>query len=147
MINTPRGIRNNNSGNIRYDGTKWLGLAMPPDDDDGFCVFTVATYGLRAIFKILLQYHRAYKLDTVLGIINRWAPPTENNTGAYQMDVANRLGINVTDHLDLTSDDVMCGLCAALVLHENGDPPIGMPKAWYEISIYQTALHMALGGS
>lgn len=28
----PRGIRNNNPGNIRYDGTNWQGLDNPPSD-------------------------------------------------------------------------------------------------------------------
>ena len=41
-------------------------------------------YGYRAIFKILFNYYRNYKLDTIRKMITRWAPPEDNNhTEAY----------------------------------------------------------------
>jgi hypothetical protein len=36
----------------------------------------------------------AYQALTVFGAINRWAPPVENDTGAYQARVQNLTGID-----------------------------------------------------
>lgn len=64
-IQTPRGIRNNNPGNIRW-GDDWKGL-VPKDQrtDKSFCQFTTPEYGIRAMIIILRNYQRKYGLDTV----------------------------------------------------------------------------------
>ena len=50
----PRGIRNNNGGNIRWDGvTDWQG--MTGADAQGFVIFSDPVYGVRAMAKILLK--------------------------------------------------------------------------------------------
>lgn len=79
---TPRGIRNNNPGNIRHSPTKWLGQSEVQLDKD-FVTFDEMKYGVRAICKILQTYQTKYHLQTVEQIIERWAPPSENNTAAY----------------------------------------------------------------
>ena len=38
-----------------------------------FCVFRSPEWGIRALVKIIQTYERKYSLDTVRGIINRWA--------------------------------------------------------------------------
>lgn len=79
----PRGIRNNNPGNIRH-GANWLGLNPNGRNiDSGFCVFTAPVYGIRALAKVLVNYKRIYGLNTVRQIVNRYAPPNENQTTAY----------------------------------------------------------------
>ena len=71
-----RGIRNNNPGNIRW-GSAWQGLKVDgKEQDKDFCVFIAPEYGIRAMCKILLNYSRLYKINTVAGIIHRWAPPS-----------------------------------------------------------------------
>ena len=48
----PRGIRNNNPGNIRH-GANWQGLNPKGRDiDSAFCVFTAPIYGIRALAKV-----------------------------------------------------------------------------------------------
>lgn len=79
----PRGIRNNNPGNIRH-GANWLGLNTNGQDiDSSFCVFTAPVYGIRALAKVLINYKRIHGLNTVRQIVSRYAPPNENQTTAY----------------------------------------------------------------
>ncbi len=112
-----RGIRNNNPGNIRYDGTAWDGLANPPSDGT-FCVFVSPVYGIRAMARILTNYVTADGVpSTVSGIISRWAPPTENDTASYIADVCNQLGVAPNTTLDL--DSYLPELVGAIISHEN----------------------------
>jgi hypothetical protein len=112
----PRGIRNNNPGNIRDDGTQWRGVK---GNDGAFCVFDTPENGIRAIAKILKSY-QSKGIDTIHEIINRWAPPSENNTTAYVCAVAEECGINA-DKL-ITSAD-WPEVIAAIIRHENGQQP------------------------
>lgn len=120
--NIPRGIRNNNPGNIRYDGTKWMGLAMPPSDG-AFCRFESALFGIRAIAKILVTYNKKYGLCTIGQIISRWAPPNENDTNAYISHICRAVGAGADDQLDLADPGIILPLCRAIIRHENGACP------------------------
>jgi hypothetical protein len=120
MTTQPRGIRNNNPGNIRYDGTKWMGLATPPTDGS-FCRFSDAEYGIRAIVKIITNYNKKYGLNTIRQIISRWAPPNENNTASYINSVAAALQCHADAPLNIKN--AMPLLCRAIIRHENGACP------------------------
>lgn len=118
----PRGIRNNNPGNIREtsgDATKWMG-ERASDDDSAFEEFQHAYYGIRALATVLLNYQRKYQLNTVSTIINRWAPSVENNTSAYIVYVANSMRVNSFTRLDLMNSDTLMSLVNAIMDHENG---------------------------
>ena len=110
----PRGIRNNNPGNIEANGTSWQGMT---GDDGRFAIFSEPFYGIRALARILKTYRDKYNLVTVRQIINRWAPATENNTGAYISSVAGRLGVSADDRL---SPSDYPALVTAIIRHENG---------------------------
>jgi hypothetical protein len=120
---TPRGIRNHNPGNIDHNPrTKWQGLATPPSDGR-FCRFVSAAFGIRALARVLITYQDQHDLDTVRGIINRWAPPVENDTAAYVGRVAVALGVGPDDPIDVHQHAVMRPLVAAIIRHENGVQP------------------------
>jgi hypothetical protein len=120
----PRGIRNNNPGNIRKSGDAWQGLAdIQPDTE--FFSFADPVYGIRALAKILRNYRDRYGLNTVQGIINRWAPPVENNTGAYVRMVASKVGVAPTEPLTWDAGQ-MRRLVSAIIQHENGQNPYSM---------------------
>jgi len=119
-MNMPRGIRNNNPGNIEYNGTSWRGLAEPPHDGR-YCIFTDAVYGIRAMARILKTYYQKHGLNTVSGIINRWAPPVENNTSAYIEHVARVVG--VSEHEPFNVLDKLPELIEVIIQHENGVQP------------------------
>lgn len=118
-----RGLRNNNPGNIVYDpNVAWEGLATPPSDGK-FAVFINPTYGIRALAVTLETYASKYGLNTVDGIINRWAPPTENDTEAYKKDVAAELGVTSSTPLNMTASGDLPNLVTAIIRHENGGSP------------------------
>lgn len=119
MKKLPRGIRNNNPGNIRH-GADWKGLAEDQPDSD-FCTFTAPRYGIRAMARILMNYQRIHNLQTVRQIINRWAPPSENKTDAYVDHVAKVLGVDPDQHISVQQH--VADLVAVIIEHENGMNP------------------------
>ncbi len=120
---TSRGIRNNNPGNIRW-GEEWQGLVPTAQrTDKSFCQFTAPEYGLRAMVIILRNYQRKYGLNTVNGIIKRWAPPNENNTQAYINSVAQATGVAPNQRIDTGDSRFMTKLLQAIIKQENGGQP------------------------
>ena len=129
----PRGIRNNNPGNIRH-GDSWRGLA-PGQTDPDFCVFTSPEYGIRAMARILLNYQKKYGIRTVDGIISRWAPPSENNTKSYIAAVARACQVAPTEIIDIA--EYLPDIVQAIIHHENGMQP-------YDAATLQRGLALAL---
>lgn len=121
MARTPsRGVRNNNPGNIRHSKDTWRGLA-PVQTDSAFFVFLEPKYGVRALGKILLTYQRKYGLNTVRGLIDRWAPPVENDTNSYVAAVAKALIIAPDTAISVQTR--LAALATAIIHHENGYNP------------------------
>lgn len=118
---TPRGIRNNNPGNIRH-GDKWHGLA-DKQTDASFCVFKAPEWGLRALVKILRNYQTKHGLKTVESIINRFAPQIENDTSSYILSVCQVLDVKPRDVIDVFEPGIMINLLKAVIRHENGIQP------------------------
>lgn len=130
-MSTPRGIRNNNPGNIRW-GSDWKGLVpLTQRTDKSFCQFTSPEYGIRAIARVLRNYTKHpgmlgvgdKGIDTVREVISRWAPPNENDTEAYIRAVAAKLNVAPNDHIDVFNTQVLVGLIEAIIQHENGQQP------------------------
>lgn len=118
MADIPRGVRNNNPGNIRrVRGQHWLGES-PEQTDPAFVQFVSPEYGIRALATVLLTYQRRHKLRTIDDIIARWAPPTENDTDAYVRAVERYTGVARDEPLDLRQHDLMCSLVEAIIAHE-----------------------------
>ena len=133
----PQGIRFNNPLNLRYDGTKWRGLADPPSEH-GFCVFVDSLYGLRAAMINLRNYQKLHKLRTLEEIIHRHAPTIENPTKKYIDYVALKTNFTPTDTLDLNRRETVIPLVRAMAEFENG------PKAvTYTPEMYGHAADMA----
>lgn len=117
----PKGIRLNNPGNIEK-GLNWKGLAdIQPDKR--FAAFISPEYGIRAICKLLRTYNKKYKIKTITGIINRYAPSHENPTDAYIKNIALWTGFKPKETLDLSDVDVLAQLAKAITRQENGMVP------------------------
>lgn len=129
-----RGIRNNNPGNIRVSKDQWEGMT---GDDGAFVTFDSPESGVRALGKNLLSYGRQ-GYDSIEKIINRWAPPNENDTKAYIDSVVAATGIPATQSLDLSDPDTLSSLAQAISFHETGSR--------YDPEVYQKGVARALNG-
>lgn len=120
----PRPVRNNNPGDLEA-GDHWQGLMAPEHMTDAqkherFAVFEAPKWGFRAMAVLLRNYSKLYGCNTAKAIVNRFAPPVENNTGAYADQVAHDLGVRLDEHLDVTNRTTMFNLCKAMTRVETG---------------------------
>ena len=119
MATEVRGLRNNNPGNIRISTQIYTG-EKTPSTDTAFKQFQSMAYGYRAMFVVLTTYFKKYGLNTISKIINRWAPPNENNTANYIAKVSEWSGIPKDEVLSLTDGDKWIKIVAAMSRMENG---------------------------
>ena len=107
-------VRNANPGNIR-DGAfakAQLGYAGP--GEKGFAKFMSWEDGLFAMLKLLRSSrYRGLPLREIIGI---YAPPSENDTGAYVQAVCERA--KADPGKPITSPAVLLDVAAAMVRHE-----------------------------
>lgn len=91
-----RGIRNNNPGNIRVSPNNWKGKIVGAQKKDReFEEFMSMAYGYRALLKNVRTYIRRDGINTIRGIITRWAPPEDkNNTEGYIQAVCKHMGVS-----------------------------------------------------
>lgn len=112
-----RGLRNNNPGNIRT-------VSRNQANDGAFTIYRTPEEGWGALGKQLKAYANA-GLDNVASIISKYAPSSENNTGAYIQSVtanmSKRLGSDVgaLTRLDLSDPRVLKALMQSITEHEN----------------------------
>ena len=129
-----RGVRNANPGNIRKSKDQWEGAI---GDDGAFVIFDSPESGVRALAKNLQSYGRQ-GYDSIEKIINRWAPPSENDTKSYIDSVVAATGIPATQSLDLSNPDTLSSLAQAISFHETGSR--------YNPEVYQQGVARALNG-
>jgi len=120
MKDKPRGIRNNNPGNIRenqYTDYAWDGEAEGDWDPD-FEEFTEMVYGIRAMAKILITYRDKHGLKNPEQVIKRWAPASDNNdTMAYIRHVEKMVNRKCWN---MQSQVAIAEYVRAICTHENG---------------------------
>lgn len=120
----PRGIRNNNPGNIDYRGQAGASLERP---GGRFAKFETAYDGLKAMARQLMRYFEGKTtgkpLQTLNDIISTWAPGNENNTGAYIAQLSKQLGVAPNAVLNLKDPQVLSSLMNGIIHHENGRNP------------------------
>lgn len=112
----PRGIRNNNPGNIRRTNDQWQGMRVI-QTDRAFVQFKNPEYGFRAMARILKSYERRGLLS-VRDIIGTYAPALENKTEMYIDFVATQL--NVPSDAPLNLEENLFPLIKAITTFENG---------------------------
>lgn len=112
-----RGLRNNNPGNIRP-------VSRNQANYGAFTIYRTPEEGWGALGKQLKAYANA-GLDNVASIISKYAPSSENNTGAYIQSVtanmSKRLGseVGALTRLDLSDPRVLKALMQSITEHEN----------------------------
>ena len=131
----PRGIRNHNPLNIRRSKDKWKGLRAQQTDAQ-FCQFESLEWGWRAAFCLLTRtYYHTYRLFTIRAIIQKWAPPNENNTRAYIDNVSRLTGIGPDEPIGIPSNQPARWMAVgvAMAIQENGTESLdyfAMLRGW-----------------
>lgn len=109
-------IGRNNILNIRFSkGNRWLGQV---GQRRGFCNFKSFSYCIRAGLVLLCWSYRRDGINTVEGIINRFAPPSENNTERYIAFVCHNSYYNRDEPLKNILD--YCAVLQWMVKFETG---------------------------
>jgi hypothetical protein len=105
-------VRRNNPGNIR------------PTSGVGFNTYATPEAGLEAMAWQLRRYQNRYGLDTVRGVVGRWAPPQDNNdTEAYIRAVTRRTGFGADQRLNLNDPATLSSVMGAMITQEHGRNP------------------------
>lgn len=124
LLSGPRGIRNNNPGNIERNSIAWQGALSQADVeaagltwDPTFVQFDTPANGVRAIGHILTSYS-SRGLTTVDTIIPAYSATDQ---AAYVANVAAALGVDPTVDIDVQSQ--LPALATAIIQQENGQQP------------------------
>jgi len=152
----PRGMRNNNPGNLEYAGQAG---ATREKGEGRFASFGNMRQGYAALANQLNLYATRDHLNTIEGIVSKYAPSTvngkkENNTEQYIRDLEAWLQTKRDQPLNIESDpDQMAKVMAAIAKKEQGSAWVNYDdiKAGIEQSKYGQALQSAnaarLGGA
>ncbi len=95
-----RAWRNNNPGNIRMSDFSRRAGAI--GEAGGFAVFPDEQTGQRAVKKLLRG--KSYNNLTIANAVSRYAPPSENNTVAYQRSIERLTGLSINRRISDLSD-------------------------------------------
>lgn len=114
----PRAMRLNNPGAIE-DGPYAKSMPGYAGSDGRYAVFDSPEAGYGAMNRLLDTYTSKHGLNTVAGIINRWAPASSDNndTSGYTAYVAKRLGVDPNAPIP---PEARSGLAQAMAYYENG---------------------------
>jgi hypothetical protein len=121
--NAPRGVRNNNPGNIIASpfATRMGAVGA---DAQGFAIFPDAAAGERAAVGLLSVYGQQ-GLNTVEQIVGKWSPAnapgnTPAGTASYVNFVAKQLGVAPNTPLNMQDPQVLQRIAATKFQFENG---------------------------
>ncbi|AZV37899.1 structural protein [Komagataeibacter xylinus] len=122
----PRGIRNNNPGNLNYahQPGAHLETGVP---EPRFAAFPTLADGIRALRDQLVRYGER-GLDTIAKIIETYAPASENATGAYIASLCRQMGVQSDTMLDLHDPATMTRLIYGIAAIENGPGHLGLAQ-------------------
>lgn len=114
----PRGIRNKNPMNIEYQkSNNWDGQT---GTDGRFATFSSSVYGIRAGAKLLGNYMTNNNLTSVIQILEKFAPATENHTAGYAKFVAEKMGVSPSERITKAQ---IPSMVKAMIQMENGIQP------------------------
>ncbi|OAN48941.1 hypothetical protein [Magnetospirillum moscoviense] len=120
--------RNNNPGNIKWDGKRdpeFFKDKLGAIGSDGtFAVFPEREDGLGAKTK-LMKVDRKYKGTTISEAMHLYAPPNENNTKAYLEFIKQKTGIDTSKKVDELSAEEYDKFMGAIREYESSGPEKG----------------------
>ena len=103
------GVNTMNVGNIRPVGG--TGFVQPQSFEEG----------IKGIDENLKVYGSKHGINTLRGVISRWAPPSDNNdTETYIKNVSQKTGIKPDEKIDLSNPVIRHILSGPIILQEKG---------------------------
>ncbi|CAB4127821.1 hypothetical protein UFOVP96_14 [uncultured Caudovirales phage] len=107
-----------------------VGNIRPVGSSTGFQQYATPEEGIKAVDDQLRIYGTKHKINTLRGVISRWAPPSENDTEAYIKNVSQKTGLNPDEEIDLTNPTIRHIISGPIILQEKGLKTIkGTPVA------------------
>ncbi|MFT8334720.1 MAG: structural protein [Acetobacter orientalis] len=120
MSTLPRGLRNNNPGNLNF--AHQLGAVIETGvSNPRFARFPTMDDGVKALcHQLVLYFGRG--INTVAKIVGQWAPPQENITSAYIAYVSQQMNVQPNTPLCCIAEN-LANLALAISHLENGQQP------------------------
>jgi len=114
----PRGIRNNNPGNLNF--ANQAGATKESGAGGRFAVFESMEHGVAALYKQLQLYFKR-GINTLSSIVKTYAPASDNNNvDAYISALTKATGKGANEELDSGDTATIARLMKGIVDHENG---------------------------
>ncbi|MDC9591043.1 lytic transglycosylase domain-containing protein [Xenorhabdus sp. XENO-10] len=114
----PRGIRNNNPGNLNF--AKQRGAVKEGGENGRFAVFSTMQEGIAALYR-QLQLYFGRGINTISSIVKKYAPAADGNkVDAYITALSRKLGIDANQKIDTANVQQIIDLMEGIIRHENG---------------------------
>ncbi|NDO80209.1 hypothetical protein CJP72_05280 [Citrobacter sp. NCU1] len=114
----PRGLRNNNPGNLNFVGQ--YGAKLEDGPDARFAQFPSMLDGIAALDKQVGLYLKR-GTNTIDKIIDIYAPKSDkNDTNAYKKYLTTFTGLSANDKIDGSNTEQIKRLIVGIINHENG---------------------------
>lgn len=114
----PRGIRNNNPGNLNFAGQS--GATKEGGEGGRFAVFESMEHGVAALYRQLQLYFKR-GVNTLSLIVKTYAPASDgNNVDAYVSALSKATGKGANETIDAGDTTTIARLMKGIVDHENG---------------------------
>ncbi|MFM7945872.1 hypothetical protein [Hafnia paralvei] len=114
----PRGIRNNNPGNLNFAGQS--GATKEGGEGGRFAVFESMEHGVAALYRQLQLYFKR-GVNTLSSIVKTYAPASDgNNVDAYVSALSKATGKGANETIDAGDTTTIARLMKGIVDHENG---------------------------
>lgn len=130
------GYKGCNPLNVKVFGNNWNGLVG--QDERGHGIFSRPEEGIRAGVKVLQSYSNKYGINTIEGIISRFAAADPATLRAYVDNVSHASGFAPDEQLDVKNPEVLRKIIPPMIRQEIGDIP-------YSDETISTGINRGLG--
>ncbi|HDL7800444.1 TPA: lytic transglycosylase domain-containing protein [Yersinia enterocolitica] len=114
----PRGLRNNNPGNLNFAGQR--GATLEDGPNARFARFPSMVEGIAALDRQVMLYLKRDK-NTIDKIIDVYAPSSDgNNTSAYKSYLSRYTGLGLNEKINSSNIYTIQKLIQGIINHENG---------------------------
>lgn len=137
---SPRGIRNNNPGNLNFAGQ--AGATKEGGENGRFAVFESMRDGISALYR-QIQLYFSRGVNTIESVVNKYAPADDNNNvQAYIKQLVGATGKQADEKLSGEDTETVFKLIRGIINHENGKGYVSDQDILSGIQVGSTATAM-----